>query len=268
MNISDIASQNAQYYLKLTSDKLDKVSKRLASGSKLADPSEDPAASAVASNLDSAIRGLDAAFNSVQNLTSFAQTSDGFLNSVQGQLGQLSELAVRATDGTLNDSDRAALNSEFTKVRDGINNQIDNASFNGTKLFDPSTQVSASIDASGSNTYTLSIANASGDVSGLSSANVLSSSAAQDAIGQVSTAIQNIASSRSKVNADVAALSHTIDNISSEKLNTSQANSRISDADYAEESTNLARLSILNSAGLASLGQANLSSRTVLRLLT
>jgi flagellin len=203
----------------------------------------------------------------VQNLTSFAQTSDGYLSVIQGQLGQLSTLAVRSTDGTLSASDRSAINDEFTKIRDQINNQIQNASFNGTNVFDTTNTVSAAVDASGSNSYTLSIANASQDVAGLASSNVLTSSAAQAALNDVTTAIQNIATSRSQVNADVATLSNTSDNIQTQQINTEKAASQISDADYAQQTTTLAKNNILNQASVAMLGQANLSAQTVLGLL-
>ncbi len=268
MSLSEISSQNALYYLRLTNDGLQKSGKRLASGKKFADPSDDPTAAAVSSKLDAATRSLSAASEGVQNLTSFAQTADGFLNVIQGQLGRLSELAVRAKDGTLNADDRTALNEEFSKVRDQINNEVQNASFNGTRVFDASQNVGTAVDASGSNVYTLSIADAGSDVSGISTSNVLTPDAAQLAISQISSSIQNIASSRAKVNADVAALSYTSGNIQSERLNTIQANSRISDVDFAEESTNLAKNGILNRAAVSAVSHGNLAAQNVLKLLT
>lgn len=246
---------------------LSKVIRRMASSSKLANPEDDAAGVAVSSKLDAIVRRSSAASEGVQNLNSFAQTSDGYLGGVQGELTRLSELAIRATDGTLSQADRANVNAEFVKIRDAINTQIDNASFNGQKVFDTTQTVGAVVSEDGSVAYNLNIANAAGDVSGVAGIDVSTPENAAAAIGKVNTAIENIASSRARVNSDVSALGEYDQMLQAGRLNTQVANSRIRDVDYAADSTNLARANILNQTSIAMLAQANVQPRTVLSLL-
>jgi flagellin len=62
-------------------------------------------------------------------------------------------------------------------------------------------------------------------------------------------------------------LTFAADILAINKTNLESANSRIADVDVAAESTNLARLSILQNAGTAMLAQANQSNQSILRLL-
>jgi flagellin len=238
---------------------------KIASGNKLI-LGGDAAGTAVSAGLDALSKRFSAAFQNTQNLSSFSQTSDGFLSSAQSQLNRLGELAIRATDGTLTSGDRANLNAEFSKIRDNLSTQLDNASFNGTKVFDASQQVGGVVDAGGTN-FNLSIANASQDISSISSADLSSASNAFAALTSVQTASDNISASRARVNADIAALGRQSDANEIARLNTEAANSRIRDADVAEESTQLAGAHIRNQAATAILSQANVSRRNVLSLL-
>ena len=264
---TNTGSINATFYLNLSNLSADKATKRLASSSRLADASDDAAGVAVSAKLDAVVRRLASAAEGAQNLISFSQTSDGFLGTVQNQLTRLGELAIRATDGTLSAADRANLNTEFVKVRDNITNQIDSAKFNGTPVFDPSQVVSSVVDAGGSNIYTLNIADARSNVSAVTASTINTAADAQTAIIALNTAIENITGSRAKVNSDVSALNQYIQNIGAEKVNTAQTNSRIRDADFAEETTNLAKFRILGRSATALLAQSNLSKQSVLGLL-
>jgi flagellin len=258
---------NAAFSNAVSLNDVHKIVRRMASSSKLANPEDDAAGVAVSSKLDAAIQRYGAATEGVQNLTSFAQTSDSYLSVAQSEITRLGELAIRANDGTLSEADRANVNAEFVKVRDALNTQVANASFNGTKVFDTSQTIGAVVTEDGSVTYNLTLANAASDISGIANIDITTPEKAMAAIGKVDTALQNIASSRAKVNSDVASLNQYSLNLQSGKINTEAANSRIRDTDYAAESTNLARASILNQASSAMLAQANLQPKSVLSLL-
>jgi flagellin len=62
-------------------------------------------------------------------------------------------------------------------------------------------------------------------------------------------------------------LEHTIDNLNSSVLNTTAAKSAIMDADYAAETTELARTQIISQASTAMLSQANQQAQSILALL-
>jgi len=261
------SAQNAIYFLGVADFNLQKATRRLSSGSKISDPSDDAAGVAVSGKLDASIRRLSAASESVQNLISFAQVADSFLHEIQDQLTRMSELATRATNAAFSASDRGNYMTEFAKLQSNITNQITNAKFNNTRVFDTSQTISTSVSQDGINIYTITMADANGSVSNITAAEISTTSGASAAIANLSTALERIASSRANVNADIAALNFYIQNLDPERVRTSEANSRIKDLDFADESTQFAKYSVLSQAGYSMLAQANSTQATVLGLL-
>jgi len=96
---------------------------------------------------------------------------------------------------------------------------------------------------------------------------VASSSTAQEAINIIDRALEDIASERSKLGAITNRLDHTISNLGNIVVNTEAAQSRIEDADFAAETSNLTKAQILSQAATAMLAQANASKQSVLSLL-
>ena len=90
---------------------------------------------------------------------------------------------------------------------------------------------------------------------------------AEVALSVVDDALQYVNSERSKLGAIENRLTHTIDNLTNVVTNTEAARSRIVDADYAAETSELARTQIIQQAATAMLAQANQSSQSVLSLL-
>jgi flagellin len=97
---------------------------------------------------------------------------------------------------------------------------------------------------------------------------ISSTSGAKNAISTVNAAIQNLAQLRAYNGAEQSRLNFASDTLAINKTNLEAANSRIIDVDVAEESSKLARFSILQQAGTAMLAQANQSSQSLLRLLS
>ena len=86
-------------------------------------------------------------------------------------------------------------------------------------------------------------------------------------IGNLDTAIVNVAGARADFGAVINRLEYTIDNLNSGINNTKAAKSQIVDADYAQETTELARTQIISQASTAMLSQANQAAQSVLALL-
>ena len=108
------------------------------------------------------------------------------------------------------------------------------------------------------------LVSADSPVSGLS---VATSSAATSAISVIDAALESVAQYRANLGAVENRMTHTIDNLSNVVENTSAAQSRIRDADFAAEAAALARAQILQQAGTAMLAQANAAPQNVLSLL-
>ena len=90
---------------------------------------------------------------------------------------------------------------------------------------------------------------------------------ANTAMGYVDTAIDAINTRRATLGAAISRLEHTVDNLESSAVNHAASRSRILDADYAAETTELARTQIIQQAGTAMLSQANEKNQAVLKLL-
>lgn len=90
---------------------------------------------------------------------------------------------------------------------------------------------------------------------------------ANTAMGYVDTAIDAVNTRRATLGAAISRLEHTVDNLENNAVNHAASRSRILDADYATETTELARTQIIQQAGTAMLAQANEKNQGVLKLL-
>jgi flagellin len=86
-------------------------------------------------------------------------------------------------------------------------------------------------------------------------------------LAKIDNAIKGIATARSGFGATINRLEYTVDNLNTTILNTQAAKSQIVDADYAAETTELARTQIISQASTAMLSQANQAAQSVLALL-
>ena len=90
---------------------------------------------------------------------------------------------------------------------------------------------------------------------------------ATTALGVLDTAIEGVNSTRATLGASMSRLEYAADNLQNVSQNSSAARSRVLDADYASETTELARTQIIQQAGTAMLSQANQAQQSVLSLL-
>ena len=106
-----------------------------------------------------------------------------------------------------------------------------------------------------------------GEVSSLDVYDVSSSANAQCAVAELDSLITNVSSGRAKYGAYINRLEHAAENLRNVAQNTDASRSQIEDADYAEETSELARTQIISQASTAMLAQANQTKQTVLALL-
>ena len=87
------------------------------------------------------------------------------------------------------------------------------------------------------------------------------------ALHGLTAAINSVNAERANIGATINRLEYAVDNLSNISQNTSASRSRVLDADYASETTELARTQIIQQAATAMLSQANQQAQTVLALL-
>ena len=245
-------------------NKLNKALSRLASGSKIVSPADDAAGLAVASKFDAQISRNRGVSSNLTSALSFSQTQDGFLQKVGKALDRMSELATLALDTTKSTNDITNYNTEFTDLKNYISD-IGTKAFNGVSLFN-GTALAITKDSDGG-TWALnsSSLNAIDVTSVIASAFAVSSTSA---VSTISTAIENVATHRAKVGANIQRIQFTQEQVSILNENLQASVSRIKDVDVANESTQFARYNILVQSGTAMLAQANMLPQNSLRLLS
>jgi flagellin len=261
---TNIGALGSQRTLAENSTKLNKALSRLASGTKIVSPEDDAAGLAVASKFDSQIQRNRGVQNNLTSALSFSQTQDGFLNKVHSALTRMSELASMAMDGTKSSSDKANYNEEFLDLK-GYVSDIGTKGFNGVSLFN-GTALSVTMDSEG-NTWSLNASSMNAvDVTSVIATNFAVTSSS--AVATINSAIENVATHRAKVGANIQRIRFTQDQVGILNENLQRTVSRIKDVNVAEESTQFARYNILVQSGTAMLAQANLLPQNALRLIS
>ena len=271
---------------KKTSTSLDTAVERLSSGSRINFARDDAAGLAIATRLQAEVQSISVASRNAADAQSMLDTADGALDETHNILLRMRELAVQASNGTLNSDDRAALDAEFQQLEAEIDRIDANTTFAGVSLFDGASKTfQVGIDGSGgSNQITTTIgsmaahdlgidsAGADNDAStagdNLANADLTTQANAQATITRLDDAIKLVLTERGKMGAVSNRLSSTIANLDQVGVNLSASKGRIADADFAAETGNLAKNQILQQAATAMLAQANASKGSILTLIS
>ena len=252
---------------------LDVTIRRLSSGLRINSAADDAAGLAISQRLEARIRGLDVATRSANDAISMAQTADGALGGVSDALQRMRELAVQAANGTLTSADRANLQLEFAQWQATVTDLVGGTDYNGTALLNSSTSQALQIGPDAGDTVTLTFTDLStltdgggASVTALSVAGA-DGSTATAALSIIDDAIDATASAQAQWGASLNRMDAIVDLNLTRQTTLSAARGRIIDADFAAETANRARLSLLLETSTAMMAQANAMPRTVVSLL-
>ncbi|MDA0650545.1 MAG: flagellin [Proteobacteria bacterium] len=257
---------------------------RLSTGQRINTAGDDAAGLAIASRMTSQIRGLEVGIRNANDAISMISTADGALIEVTNMLQRMRELALQASNGTGTSADRAYLSQEYANLLSEIDRIAENTQWNGMSILNHTTDASSKfafqVGANGGQTIEVQFGDftntASGVFAGLatgshgtiSHATTASAIVANtSAVNLIDTAITAVNSQRATFGAAMNQLTYAVDNLSNVQVNAQASRSRILDADYAVETSELARTQIIQQAGTAMLAQANQLPQTVLSLL-
>jgi flagellin len=259
-------AENAANYLEQSSNMLAQSVAELSSGSKIVNPSDDPAGLAVSMQYTAESSELSGVAQNVANAQSLSQTQDGFLQQVNTALDRMATLSTQAQDSTETNTDRSAYNAEFQQLSSYITDVASKA-FNGVSMFS-GTALSVTIDAGGDSWTMGSINMTAAAYTNATGSNVSTTTNAAAALTAVTAAISQLGTDLGTVGANESRLDYTSNQLSVEQTNVNSANSAITDVDVATESTNYSKLQILVQSGTAMLAQANQMPDNVLKLIT
>ncbi|MCP4293679.1 MAG: flagellin FliC [bacterium] len=268
---TNVASINTRRHLANATISFGRSMEKLSSGMRINRAGDDAAGLAISEGLKSDIRALDQAARNGSDGISLIQTAEGSLDEVSSILLRMKELTEQSLNGTLSNTDRGYLDSEYNALTAEIDRISDGAEFNGVKLLDGSGSATLSIQVgigtASSDSVAIDLSTNRDSVTMGVVAGIDTVSNAQTSMGQIDTAIETVVSARGNFGAIQNRLETSIRNINMTSENLSAANSRIRDVDVANESSKMTSFQILQQAGVSMLAQANMTTGLAMSLL-
>ena len=280
---TNLVSLNAQRNLSSSQSSLATSMQRLSSGLRVNSAKDDAAGLAIAERMNSQVRGMNVGVRNANDAISMSQTAEGALGKVGDLFQRMRELAVQSANGTNSAADRASVNQEFVQLAQEATRTLGGTKFNGQNILATTNSSTFQIGANNSTdidqiTVTAFDWAANGGITGVLGSSIITGtdvptqqvtdiSTAQAAIATIDTAIDSVNSQRAAYGAAQNRFENVVSTLMVGVENQSAARSRIMDADYATETSNLSRASILQQAGNAMVAQANQLPQQVLALL-
>ncbi len=267
-NMASIASQRA---MAMQTKRQDHASQAIASGSRIVRASDDAAGLAISEGMKAEIRGTAAARSNAFNAISAIQVGEGGLSEVSNLLTRLRELGVQSASDTVGNKERAYLQQESGSIVDEIDRISKTTKFGDKNLLDGTNQtLEFHVGTSAGRENIVSFkSDGSATISelGIDGANISEKDGARDLLSAVDGALEKVSRMRAGMGAMQSRLESTVNGLDVRSENLSAARSRISDADIAKESSELASATMLQQAALSVLSQANQQPMVAMKLI-
>ncbi|QBG35228.1 flagellin [Litorilituus sediminis] len=264
---SNIASLNSQRQLANSTNELNTSYQRLSSGKRINSAKDDAAGLQISSRLTSQVNGLNQGSRNANDAISLAQTAEGALEEYTNTVQRMRTLAVQASNGSNTETDLVALNTEYTELELELTRISTQASFGGTDLLDGNYAAEFQIGADAGQTISVSITQDFASATIGADGSLTSFDGAQSRITDLDSVLATVNSTRADLGAKQNRFSSVIRSNDNAAENVSASRSRIEDTDYAAESAQLARNSVLQQAASSMLAQANQQPQIALSLL-
>jgi flagellin len=268
---TNIAAFNALNSLKTVNRNLETSQLRLATGSRINQVADDPAGYVISTRLGARSRGLTVAFDNVGTAKNVLAIAEGGLLNISDILITIKEKVTAAASDALSSAERNAIKTEIDQLTSEMDNIVAETTFNNIALINGTYSVSYQTGEGTANTLSFRITQSAlatslqVDVNNVST-NVFTASGSASALSKVNDAIENVSNALQQIGATVSRLSVKEATLSVSITNTDSTRSRINDADIAKEQLNSTRLQILQQTSTAQLAQANVVPQNVLAL--
>jgi len=254
----------------------------LSSGLRINRARDDAAGLAIAESLKADSRVAAVAIRNASDGVSIISIADQAIGQISNVLSRLAELSEQSANGVYANTQRSALQNEFSALLSEIERIAVTTEFNGLKLLSGGGEVVFQVGFKGDSTSRVSytgvtatlqslglaaIGSSSPSYSILGTTDLEAQSASRLALDAINLAIGSVTRNRGTLGAAESRLDVTIQNLQVARENFLAAESRIRDVDVAAESAELTRVNILQQAGAAILAQANNQPQLALSLL-
>jgi flagellin len=269
---TNVAAIKARSNLDRVQRDMDTSIARLSSGKRITRAADDAAGSAISGRMESQVRGLNMSIRNVKDGQSLVNTQEGAMQEITSLLQRMRELAVQASSGVLTTTDKDYLQLENLNLGREIAAIGANTKFNDIAVLTGAAfTFYADIDVAGTDITTvtaamttakLNIATATVSIGGTEAVAEI-----KKTISILDTAINRVNDKRANLGAVSNRFDHIIDNLTNVVANTESAKSRIEDADFAVETTQLTRNTVLQQAATSMVAQANAQKNSILALI-
>ena len=267
---TNTSAATAHRYLKSNDMEASRSLAKLSSGSRIVRASDDAASLAVGTKLKADVNALRQAQVNASHGSSVLQVADGALQQVSDILIRMKALSTQAVSGSLSDTERGYLDTEFTELATQLTDISTQTKFNGTALLDGTFAVDFAVGTDATNDV-INVAIAQ-DVSAtglaLNASTVATIAGAQAAATSVDGAIDNVLSARATLGAQMSRFDFVSANLATSVENIDAARSTLMDVDVAAEMANYSSRQVVMQASVAMLAQANQMPQNLLKLLS
>jgi flagellin len=273
---TNVGAMVALQNLNATQNDLAMTENRINTGMKVASAKDNGAIWAIAQNQRAASGSLNAVKDSLQRSASTVDVAIAGGTAVSDLLLQMKQKALAASDSSLDQASRDALNQDFMSLRDQINKSVSNATFNGVNMISgtstggPGTTIAALANDTGTSKITVQAQDlalggtALGTLTTTSTIGTQTNAAAM--ISTIGTAIQNVSTALSNLGTGSKALTQHLSFVGKLQDSIDAGVGNLVDADLAKESAHLTALQTKQQLGIQALSIANQSSQGVLSL--
>ncbi len=268
---TNTAANSAVRYLNINAAAQSSSLSKLASGSRIAQASDDAAGLAISTRVQSDVATLEQAATNSTNAIAVLQTADGGASNISDILQRMKVLATESASGTVTDTERAYVDEEFGSLVDQIDTIASGTRFNSESLLTSGNMfasgVSVMVGSSSSDTISITLSALDSSTLGVASLDVTTQTNANTALTTLDTAISTVSKARASIGAQESQFQFSSESIATQVENLEAANSAISDVDVAAEEAKLASSQVMVQAAVAAASSANSLTQNLLKLM-
>ncbi len=269
-----------------TRNAVDEASARLSSGRRINSAKDDAAGLSVANAMEARRRGTAVAERNIGDAVGMVQTASGALGEMTETISRMRELATQSANGSLNDDDRANIQVEFASLQDEVSRVQGTTTFNGKQVLRASAPGGVPA-APGSTSETFQVGESSADSFSVdfsapnltdllggggapaspAPASVATADGARAAMDAIDKTMASVSEKQAGFGATLNGFDVMASNAQSSRVGMAEAESRLRDADVAEEVSNSLRGKILDAAKVSVQLHAMAANERVLELI-
>jgi flagellin len=264
INVGSSFGLSAQNSINKTSSRLGANLAKLSSGKAINKASDNAAGLAIVEKLSAELASANQAQRNLTDGRALTRVAEGSLDQISSLLARGKELSIQAANGTLNDSQRATLQTEITSIQQEIDRISGVSEFNGQKLLDGSlapgapnqVDIQAGTGSTSNDRININVIDNTDAASlGVDTADISTQAGAFNAISSFDSAINSLSDTRSKIGALENRFDSAANNLAKTRESLSSAVSQIQGLDFASELSSLSANKTLSQASVSVLKQ-------------